>query len=111
MLLLQQLTRAREKSVLKSRLTFGLTNVLTKIDVEYLEDVEYPVHLAKIFFETSISVNLIVNRKAEIKRKGQRKMKRKSSKKKSIKEKGPREKLESIRLCETVFFQFQALSS
>ena len=57
MLLLQQLTRAREKSVLKSRLTFGLT----KIDVEYLVDVEYSVHLAKSFFEKSISVNLNVN--------------------------------------------------
>ncbi len=34
MLLLQQLTRVREKSVLKSRLTFGLTNRLTKIDVQ-----------------------------------------------------------------------------
>ena len=38
MLLLLQLTRAREKSVLKSR----LTNRLTKIDGEYLVDVNIP---------------------------------------------------------------------
>ena len=56
-MLLQQLTRAREKSVLKSRLTLRLT----KIDGEFLEDVKCLVHLAKSFFETSISVNLNVN--------------------------------------------------
>ena len=41
MLLLQQLTRVREKSVLKSRLTFGLTNRLTKIDVQEKQLVDF----------------------------------------------------------------------